>query len=158
VYSSDQQEEFYSKLPRKRSAVGVVIFKDDKLLLLKPTYKNDWLVPGGIIESSESPLEAAQRECVEEIGCEVKISRLVCVDYKRGDMMRGDTFHALFLGQIEENQEFKINADEIIGYDWAPTQIALGWMESHLSNRVKCALEALRLNNTLYCEEGIVKF
>lgn len=154
--TDDQRKDFYSKLPRKRSAVGVVILSEGKMLLIKPSYSKDWLVPGGIVESSESLLEAAHRECVEEIGCDVKISRMLCVDYKRGDEMRGDALHSLFLGHMSLDQEVKINSDEIIGYEWVPTQVALGWMESHLSKRVKCGLKAIEQNRTFYCEDGVV--
>jgi 8-oxo-dGTP pyrophosphatase MutT (NUDIX family) len=35
--------------------------------LLEPTYKEDWEIPGGIIEENESPREACKREVLEEL-------------------------------------------------------------------------------------------
>jgi 8-oxo-dGTP pyrophosphatase MutT (NUDIX family) len=37
------------------------------VLLLEPTYKNDWEIPGGIIEDNESPKECCEREVFEEL-------------------------------------------------------------------------------------------
>jgi hypothetical protein len=37
--SAESKQEYYKNLPRKRSAVGVLIFKGSKLLVLEPSYK-----------------------------------------------------------------------------------------------------------------------
>jgi 8-oxo-dGTP diphosphatase len=52
-----------------------------RILLVKPTYKPGWEIPGGMVEANESPLQACLREAREEIGLEVKLGRLLCVDY-----------------------------------------------------------------------------
>lgn len=36
--------------------------KNWRILLLEPTYKDNWEIPGGIIEENESPKEACERE------------------------------------------------------------------------------------------------
>ena len=47
------------------------------LLILKPTYKSGWTIPGGVMEADgESPWEACQREVREETGLEVSRGRL----------------------------------------------------------------------------------
>jgi 8-oxo-dGTP diphosphatase len=52
-----------------------------RILLVKPTYKPGWEIPGGMVEANESPVQACLREAREEIGLEVVLGRLLCVDY-----------------------------------------------------------------------------
>jgi len=59
----------YPKYPR--IAVGAVVFKEDKVLLVlrgKPPAENQWSIPGGCVELGETLREAAEREVIEETG------------------------------------------------------------------------------------------
>ena len=48
---------------------GVIFTKDDKILLLKHTYRKiAWGLPGGYIKAKEHPKEALEREILEETG------------------------------------------------------------------------------------------
>ena len=152
--SSSERKAFYDSLPRKRSAVGVLIFKGDLLLVLEPTYKPNWLVPGGVVEKSESPLEAAIRECEEEIGVSVQIKSFLCADYKRGNDEIGDAVHFLFEGVVDEKEALRIDGKEIKSFHWMTSQEAMRKFDSHLATRVACGLEARKLNRPVYCEEG----
>jgi 8-oxo-dGTP diphosphatase len=54
-----------------RAAVGAVVIKEAKVLLVKrkyPPQKGKWAVPGGLVELGETLQEAAQREIEEETG------------------------------------------------------------------------------------------
>ena len=54
------------------------------MLILKPTYKKGWTIPGGQLEADgESPWEACRRETLEESGLRIDRGRLVCVDFLR---------------------------------------------------------------------------
>lgn len=56
-------------------AVGAVVFKDDKILLVKrgrAPAKNMWAIPGGKVELGETLKQAAQRELLEETGIRIK--------------------------------------------------------------------------------------
>ena len=48
--------------------VGTMFFKDEKLLIDKPRKRATYQMIGGRVEENESPLEAAIRECREELG------------------------------------------------------------------------------------------
>ena len=50
--------------------VGTLFFKDGKLLLDKPRRRPTYQLVAGRIEDEEMPLEAAIRECHEELGDE----------------------------------------------------------------------------------------
>ena len=48
--------------------VGTMFFREHKLLIDKPRKRNTYQMIGGKVEEGETPLEAAIRECHEELG------------------------------------------------------------------------------------------
>ncbi len=57
-------------------AVGVIITKDNKLLLAQRKFKpfaGDWDLPGGFVDIGESPQQASVRELKEEADLEIKV-------------------------------------------------------------------------------------
>ena len=50
------------------NVVGTMFFKDNKLLIDKPRKRATYQMIGGCVEENETPLEAAIRECHEELG------------------------------------------------------------------------------------------
>jgi ADP-ribose pyrophosphatase YjhB (NUDIX family) len=69
--------------PLKQSAG--YIFRDEvgKFLVVEPAYNDTWEIPGGQIESGESPREACEREVDEELGLVVHVGDLRCIDHVR---------------------------------------------------------------------------
>lgn len=52
------------------NVVGTMFFKNDSLLIDKPRKRPTYQMIGGKVEDGETPLEAAIRECHEELGDE----------------------------------------------------------------------------------------
>jgi 8-oxo-dGTP pyrophosphatase MutT (NUDIX family) len=52
-----------------------------RVLIVNPTYKPGWDLPGGMVEANESPLAAARRELVEELGLQLPSCTLLCIDW-----------------------------------------------------------------------------
>lgn len=50
------------------NVVGTIFIKDNKLLIDKPRKRPTYQMIGGRVEENETPLEAAIRECHEELG------------------------------------------------------------------------------------------
>ncbi|MDO9455749.1 GNAT family N-acetyltransferase [Nocardioides sp.] len=74
-----------SFLPRKR-AIGQMLIRDAegpdaRVLLCRLTYKNDWDLPGGVVEVGESPQLAAGREVTEELALDIPSGRLLLTDW-----------------------------------------------------------------------------
>ena len=71
-----------SFLPRKRAISQMLIRTDDgRVLLCRLTYKNDWDLPGGVVEVGESPQLAVSREVEEELGLTIAAGALVLTDW-----------------------------------------------------------------------------
>ena len=70
-------------IPRIPASAGALIFdKGGRLLILRPTYKSGWTIPGGQIEETgESPWQGCRRETFEECGLRIERGRLACVDF-----------------------------------------------------------------------------
>ena len=78
-----QAAEYYNSRPKKAMGAGVLFFNGkDELLIVKPTYLDRWLWPGGGIEENETPLQAAIRESEEEIGITPTDLKLAFVQYR----------------------------------------------------------------------------
>ncbi len=66
--------------PYPQIGVGAVVFKDNKILLVKrknPPAKNQWAIPGGRLQLGETLREACQREILEETGINIKVGELI---------------------------------------------------------------------------------
>jgi ADP-ribose pyrophosphatase YjhB (NUDIX family) len=67
---------------RKRVSADVLLRDEEgRILLVKPTYKPGWDLPGGMAEANEAPDDAARRELKEELGLDVTLRGLLVVDW-----------------------------------------------------------------------------
>ncbi len=71
-----------SFLPRKR-AIGQLLIRDldQRVLLCQLTYKQDWDLPGGVVEVGENPRTGVLREVQEELALELRTDRLLLTDW-----------------------------------------------------------------------------
>jgi 8-oxo-dGTP diphosphatase len=63
-------------------AVAVLIVQQGKVLLARRVndpFRGDWTLPGGFVDAGEDPRRAAERECEEETGLKVHVTRLLDV-------------------------------------------------------------------------------
>lgn len=70
--------EQWLKTLESRPASANILLENSRheLLIINQTYRNIWSVPGGVIDTGETPLEAAIREVKEEVGIIVKPEEL----------------------------------------------------------------------------------
>ncbi|GAA5150293.1 hypothetical protein GCM10023340_27090 [Nocardioides marinquilinus] len=74
-----------SFLPRKR-AIAQMLVRDEstpepRVLLCGLTYKQDWDLPGGVVEVGESPHVAVAREVTEELALDIPAGPLLLTDW-----------------------------------------------------------------------------
>ena len=71
-----------SFLPRKRAISQMLVRDPDgRVLLCRLTYKQDWDLPGGVVEVGESPQLAVTREVEEELALQIPAGRLLLTDW-----------------------------------------------------------------------------
>ena len=88
-----------------RVAAGA-LFRDDagRVLLVKPTYKDGWEIPGGYVEAGESPRAAAAREVKEELGLDIDLTAMLVLDWAPHPA-EGDKLLIIFDGGRLNQQE-----------------------------------------------------
>jgi 8-oxo-dGTP pyrophosphatase MutT (NUDIX family) len=137
-------------LPAIPASAGALIFdRRGRLLILKPTYKSGWTIPGGVMEAyGETPWEACQREVREECGLVVQAGRLACVDFRRprparpGRPGRPGGMRFLFdCGAFDDAalRAVVLQAEEISECRLAPLADALKLLRGPVRRRVRAA-------------------
>ena len=144
------------ELPRVPASAGALLFDGTgRILILKPTYKSGWTIPGGQIEADgESPWEGCRREVVEETGLIVDTGRLVCVDFLRPRPGRPGGLRFLFdCGVVDADHRtgLVLQAEEIEDARWATAEEADGLLSGPVGRRVA---RGLRAERTVYLEDG----
>jgi 8-oxo-dGTP diphosphatase len=141
--------------PRIPGSAGALIFDPGgRLLILRPTYKKRWTIPGGQIDVDESPWEACRRETQEECGLVVERGRLVCVDFLAPRPERPGGVRFLFdCGTFEPEHlaEIRLQEEEIEGHRLAELNEALDLLSGPLRRRVS---QSLGRDCCVYLEEG----
>ena len=144
------------EVPRIPVSAGALIFDEaGRLLILKPTYKAGWTVPGGQVEADgETPWEAFRREAREESGVEIETARLACVDFLRPREGRPGGVRFLFdcgVLDAEKLRHVEVQAVEITEFGFVPVAEALELLSGPLRRRVRAAVRA---RTCQYLEDG----
>lgn len=142
---------------RPFTAAGVLFFEaSDRVMLVRPTFKPGWDIPGGYVERDESPLAACHREVREELGIAPPVGRLLVVDWaphpKEGDkvlyIFDGDELAPGDLAAL------RLDPAELAEYAFHTVEEATGVLVPRLARRVAAAVRAHREGLTLYLEHG----
>lgn len=143
-----------------RNTVRAVIIRDDKLLVLKKT-DGSFSLPGGAHDAGETLEQGLQRECLEEIGTEVKINRLAYVgDYFKA--RKSDPPHIRH--QVEFLFDCSVSNDYIAHSGSHPDkrQVDVLWLKlSDLNDQplypiaIKSCIKTLKENTAVYI--GVMK-
>ena len=143
-------------LPAIPVSAGALIFdRAGRLLILKPTYKSGWTIPGGVMEADgETPWEACRREVREECGIDVRHGRLACMDFRRPGPGRPGGIRFLFdCGVIDDESlaAIVIQPEEVSEFRLVALPDALTLLRGPIRRRVRAALGGRAL---VYLEEG----
>jgi ADP-ribose pyrophosphatase YjhB (NUDIX family) len=149
------QDAIY-EIPRIPASAGALVFdKAGRLLILKPTYKSGWTIPGGQVEADgETPWEACRRETREESGLEIEEGRLACVDFLRPRDDRPGGMRFLFdCGALDEARlrVLRVQEGEIAEFRFEPVATALKLLSGPLRRRVGAVVGSHKCR---YLEDG----
>jgi 8-oxo-dGTP pyrophosphatase MutT (NUDIX family) len=149
-------------VPRVPVSAGALVFDHSgRLLILKPTYKSGWTIPGGIMAADgETPWEACRREVREECGLEVASGRLACMDFRRWREDNPGGIRFLFdCGPLPDSAlaGIVLQPEEIAAHRLVPVAEALRLLRAPIRRRVKAVYKrdgALRKRRLTYLEDG----
>ncbi|HET9170716.1 MAG TPA: NUDIX hydrolase [Actinospica sp.] len=140
-----------------RAAAGVLYFDGpDRVLLVHPTYKDGWDLPGGYLMPGETPTAALRRELVEELGARLPVGNLLVVDWAPA-AAEGDKVLFVFDGgelSADELAAIRVDGVEIDRYAFHPRADLDALLIPRLARRVHAAIEARAVGGTAYLEHG----
>lgn len=149
-----QPKSFYAQLPAKRMAAGALILNAaQEILLVEPTYKPYWEIPGGLVEVGESPQKACQREIHEELGLELFVGRLLCIDYTSETEARTESLQFIFSATLPKSFQIQLQHQELLSWGFYPLHVAQKKTHPQLTQRLEHALSASISNQTFYLED-----
>ena len=142
--------------PGKRMGAGALIRDGDgRVLLVEPTYKSTWELPGGAVEADESPRGACRREVLEELGCDVPIGRLLCMEWQGPEPDRTESLMFVYDGGELGAQQIRLPADELSAYAFVSDHELDMFMVERLARRTRAALRALDEGRLVELERGV---
>lgn len=150
--------DFTAALPRKR--VGAAALLSDgqgRVLLVEPTYKDYWEIPGGAVDADEAPLAAVVRELKEELGLPVQPGRLLVTDWVPPRQDRTEGLMLVFDGGVltpEHTAQIRLPAEELHSWAWCTMSEAETRLSQLLARRIAAAVRARDEGTTVYLENG----
>ena len=150
---------YYESLPAKRVGAGLVSRDEEgRVLLVQPTYKPSWEIPGGNVEAGESPAAAAGREIVEELGIEIEVGRLLVVDWLPVRPPKTEGVMILFDGGVLTDavtRRFVLPADELMAWRFFARSEVGQVLPEHVVRRLRLAIDLLATGGPAeYLEHG----
>jgi ADP-ribose pyrophosphatase YjhB (NUDIX family) len=145
-----------AEFPAIPASAGALVWdRAGRLLILKPTYKTGWTIPGGVMEEDgETPWDACRREVREECGIEVRSGRLACVDFRPGRPGNPGGIRFLFdCGAADDAAiaAITVQPEEIAEYRLIPLDAALVLLRPPIRRRVRAVS---RHRGFVYLENG----
>ena len=102
---------------RPQVGVGILLIRNQKLLLIKRRYNPDagyWSIPGGHLEIGERTEAAAEREFLEETGFKVKVIKFAgIIDKIIYDHLGKIEYHYVLINYFVEQVDGKIDETPI---------------------------------------------
>jgi 8-oxo-dGTP diphosphatase len=131
--------------------------REGRVLVVDPTYKPRWELPGGMVEEDESPGTAVVREIAEELGIERAAGRLLAVDYVPAGSSRTGVEGLILVfdgGVIDDPGPIRLPADELSAWEFVEPERLGDYLTALLARRAVAALAARAAGSTVYLEDG----
>lgn len=151
-YLSDEElKAFIATLPTRRLAAGALIRNErGEMLLVKPNYKDGWILPGGTVEAGEAPKPGCEREIAEELGLDVKLGRLLLIFHGLALGVWGDsTYYMYDGGVIAADTKITLQDAELVTYEWVAPENLEGYVRPSMVERLRECYRALETGETL---------
>ncbi len=158
VLFCNMKAEHHRESRRKLMAAAALIRNaEGDVLLVQPSYRPDWLLPGGMVEAQESPLAACRREVQEELGLSLPIETLLCLDYMPPSDRRESLQFVYWGGVLSADQIAKITLpsdNELLTHRFVNLETAAQLLLPRSIKRLKQAMIALETGQFRSLEAG----
>ncbi|WP_030346254.1 NUDIX domain-containing protein [Streptomyces sp. NRRL S-1022] len=146
-----------AKMAHPRMAAGALFFDAaGRVLMVEPSYKDYWEIPGGYVEAGESPLHAAIREVQEELGITPPIGRLLAVDWAPNEAEGDKVLYLFDGGQLTQDDlgAITLQPEELKSFAFVSQAQITERTIPRLARRIRAAVEARASSAPVYLEHG----
>ncbi|WP_115787251.1 NUDIX domain-containing protein [Arthrobacter silvisoli] len=152
---SPESREYFRTLPRRRVAAGLVIRdRQDRVLAVKPNYKDGWLLPGGTVDAGEAPRAAARREGREELGLDIIPGALLIIGHSAFPSPIGDGLNFLYDGGVlSADARIVLQEEELTEWRFVAEADFPDYFGVHGAFHVASALTGLREGRVLELQD-----
>lgn len=127
-----------------------------RVLVVEPTYKDTWELPGGSVEADESPRAACVREIEEELGLTVDVGRLLCLEWQGPEPDRTESVMFVYDGGVLRNPDvIRLPSNELASFRFVEPAELDTLMPARLARRARAALRALVDGKLVELENGM---
>ena len=120
--------------------VGTMFFKDNKLLIDKPRKRPTYQMIGGRVEDGEKPLDAAIRECHEELGVNAIFDESkfeLIMEFDEIATSDGKTPIHFYVYKYDGELEGTLTtSEEIEKFEWYDSSLGTDMLSNTLKNEV----------------------
>jgi 8-oxo-dGTP diphosphatase len=143
--------------PAKRMGAAALIRDDhDRVLLVEPTYKPGWELPGGSVEADESPRTTCSREVYEELGLSRGVGRLLCIEWQGPEPDRTESLMVVYDGgRLTDPATVRLPPGELASFRFVEPAELDDLLVPRLARRVRAALSALAGGSVAELEWGV---
>ena len=143
-----------AKFATPRITAGALFVDDDRVLLVRKTYGDQWDIPGGYVDIGESPASACRRELSEELGIDREPKRLLVVDWAPNDGEGDKILYVFDCGEIGDETQISLQDPEVDHWEWIHISDVVNYAIPRLARRLMRAYEARYAGIPLYLEHG----
>jgi 8-oxo-dGTP diphosphatase len=145
--------EWFAGLPGVVIAAGALITDPgERVLLVKPNYRDHWALPGGICEHGEPPHEGCAREVAEEIGLDLVPGALLAIDWAQpfGARQRPIMHFVFDGGQLADGAGIVLQREELDDFRFTEQGELAGYLPPRIEARIRAALTGRGSAATVY--------
>ena len=152
-FPASSQAAWFAQLPTMfGTAAALFTNPAGQVLLVKPNYRNHWLLPGGILEDSEAPHAGCRREVSEELGLDIEPGPLLALGWAAPEGARPKPILVFIFdgGVLADDVPIRLQESELDEYRFVAAGELDRYLPQVMSARVSAALRNRGSGATAY--------
>jgi len=140
-----------------KTVLAAALIRDDVggVLIVRPSYREDWSLPGGGVQQGEPPKQGCERVLKEALGIKLTLGHLLCLDYQTEDARGIESLTFVFdAGEATPDNiiDIALPENKLSAFEFAAPSVAVEKLNASLGRCLRYALAAQHNRQTLYLE------
>ena len=153
-----EPEKWFAQLATFHAAAALFVTDDsDRVLLVKPNYRDHWVIPGGYVDQDETPHTAARRELIEELALPLQVGDLLVIDWASpaGPRKRALVNFVFDGGRLAHDHGIRLAQDELDTFVFFDPEQCAQLLPPRVAPRIEAALAARAKGTTIYLSDAV---